>query len=84
LKASSSGWLTQQAQSQNRLNNIARELNEWQQRETASQSRTCRSTERLEKSITAIANLKSPDNVAEQMKQADATLQAMETEMLDP
>jgi chromosome segregation protein len=75
------GLATQQAQSQNRLNNIARELNEWQQRETASQSRNVSITERLEKVNTAIANLKSPDNVAEQMKQADATLQAMEGEM---
>lgn len=72
------GLHTQQTQMQHRLDMITREESENSARASNATQRQSNLAERLQKVNDALAQLKSPDHVQEQMAQADAALKEMD------
>lgn len=77
------GMQSQYTNWQNRQQNVVREITEWQQRQQTSQARSQSVNERLARVNDTLSQLKSPDNVQEQIAAADEALRGTESEQFD-
>jgi len=77
------GMQSQYTNWQTRLQNITREVSEWQQRQQTTQTRLQSVADRLTRVEESLAALKSPDHVQEQIAAAEASLRGTEKEQFE-